>query len=120
MDGTLKFRLTVPAERCKSLSYNSYMKRGKFMLDVKEAVKIAIDFTKDILSSERINQITLEEVELDEGESFWYVTLGIGQLVRESPFAVFDLKGTKLVIKYKTLKIDRGTGKVISMKIRKE
>jgi hypothetical protein len=90
------------------------------MIDVKEAVKIAIDFTKDILSSENIHQITLEEVELDEAQRFWYITLGIAKIVRESPFAVFEAKGSKLLVKYKILKINRESGEVVSMKIRKE
>jgi hypothetical protein len=90
------------------------------MIDVKQAVKIATDFVNDVLSSEKIDRITFEEVELDEGQSCWYITLGLGTIVKVDPFAVLSGKPSQLHVRYKVFKIDRGSGEVISMKIRKE
>ena len=90
------------------------------MIDVKQAVKIAVDYAKDILSGEKIDQITLEEVELAQAEPFWYVTLGISKIVQVNPFEVLTGKGAHLQTKYKIFKIHRDSGEVYSMKIRKE
>jgi len=52
------------------------------MIDVKQAVKIATDFAKEIFPGENFSQLSLEEVELDENGPFWYVTLGLGKIVQ--------------------------------------
>jgi hypothetical protein len=90
------------------------------MIDVKQAVKIATDFAKEIFSDQNFSQVTLEEVELDETGRYWFVTLGMGKIVQDSPFDVLSGKGTKLVVKYKVFKINSTTGQVQSVKIRQE
>jgi len=89
------------------------------MIDVKEAVKIAMDFVKDVFPEEKFDRITLEEVELSEDSPYWYVTIGLGKVVAEDPFAAFTGR-SKLSVNYKILKIHRDTGKVVSMKMRSE
>jgi hypothetical protein len=101
----------------------SHLERSNFMIDVKEAVKIAINYAKDIFSEEKFDKITLEEVELEENELFWHVTLGMGKIVLDSPFGALDVlagKPAKLAVKYKIFKIHRETGQVHSVKMRKE
>ena len=61
------------------------------MIDVKEAVKIAINYANEIFLDEKFDKISLEEVELDDKRPFWYVTLGLGKLVQDSPFGVLDI-----------------------------
>ena len=90
------------------------------MIDVKDAVKIAINYAKDIFPEEQFDKLTLEEVELEENELFWHVTLGMGKIVQDSPFDILSGKGAKLIVKYKVFKIHRETGQVHSMKMRKE
>ncbi len=88
------------------------------MIDVKEAVKIAINYANEIFPDEKFDKISLEEVELDDKRPFWYVTLGMGKFVQDSPFDIMSGKGAKLVVKYKVFKIHRETGQVHSMKMR--
>lgn len=90
------------------------------MIDVKEAVKIATNYAKDIFPEGTFDQLTLEEVELDENGPFWNVTLGMGKIIQDSPFDILSGKGAKLIVKYKVFKIHGETGKVHSVKIRKE
>jgi hypothetical protein len=88
------------------------------MIDVKQAVKIATDYAKELFSDQKFEQITLEEVELDEDAHFWNVTLGMGKIVHESPFGILAGVQGKLMIKYKVVKINAATGSVQSVKIR--
>jgi hypothetical protein len=102
------------------IGLNKYnFERGNIMIDVKDAVKIAMDFVKNIYTGEKFDRVTLEEVELSDDSPFWYVTLGLGQVIQTDPFAVLS-GGGKVSVKYKVFTIHRETGEVISMKIRQE
>ena len=90
------------------------------MIDVKEAVRIAIHFAKELIPTEDFDSITLEEVELAQHEPFWYVTLGFKKQVAADPLMVFTGKTANLIIRYKIFQINRDSGEVISMKIRKD
>ena len=90
------------------------------MLDVKEAVKNATEFVQTVLEKEKFDRITLEEVELSEDSHFWYITLGLGKIIVGNAFETIMAGGTgNLSVKYKMFTIDRETGQVIAMKIRK-
>lgn len=89
------------------------------MIDVKEAVKIAMDFVKTVFPEEKFDRITLEEVELSEDSSYWYVTIGLGKIVTEDLFVALAER-SKLLVKYKIFKIHHDTGRVVSMKMRAE
>ena len=89
------------------------------MIEVKEAVKIATDFVNNVLSEEKFDRITLEEVELSEDSSYWYVTIGLGKIVTEGPFEALAGR-SKLSVKYRIFKIEIKTGRVVSMKMRDE
>jgi len=92
------------------------------MIDVKEAVSNSIAAAKEFYAGTDVRNIMLEEVELDEGEKVWLITLGfflpesrpateIGQLLA-------PLGGIKYEKKYKIFKVNAENGKVESMKIR--
>jgi hypothetical protein len=89
------------------------------MIGVKEAVQAAISYLQElqsvVLSSQPVQELRLEEVELSEPSSnqtvsHWLITLSY--TVREDPL------GMHLSRKYKIFTIDAATGKVQSMKIR--
>ena len=98
------------------------------MIDVKEAVKIATDYLKQLYEPTQLHDILLEEVALSDDEKYWYVTLGFSRPVASTnPMQALTetfLKGqgivnqTKYQREYKVFQIDAATGQVRSMKIR--
>ena len=83
---------------------------------VKQAVRIALDYFKDLYDTGGLRDIRLEEVELTEDGKFWLVTLGFDRPV---PQAIFEAFGApKYQREYKVLKIDSSRGEVHGMKIR--
>ena len=92
------------------------------MIDVKEAVKIATDYLRDLYVPSQLHDILLEEIALSEDEKYWYVTLGFSRPVPPTdPLRVLTenlLRQTNLRREYKVFQIDSATGQVRSMKIR--
>ena len=85
-------------------------------IDVKEAVKTAFAYLHDLLDSEGIADIMLEEVELSDDEREWHVTLGFHPRWTDTgPFDTLTGKRTRI---YKTFTVDRREGKVTAMRIR--
>ncbi len=74
------------------------------MIDVKQAAKIARDNLADLKGS--VIDVTLEEVEMDPNETYWYVTLSY---LPGGPFINRE---------YRVFKIDAESGRFVSMKIR--
>ena len=85
------------------------------MTDAKEAVRIATEYMNGLYEPDQIPNLTLEEVELDEEEKHWLVTLSFSK-PHES--AIEAMTGQKGIPIYKVLKIHAGEGRVLSMKIR--
>jgi hypothetical protein len=84
------------------------------MIDVKQAVKTAIDYFKNLYADSPFSNLLLEEVELTEDETYWLITLSYSYPTDDKLMsAIAPLKRG-----YKTLKINASTGEVISMKIR--
>jgi hypothetical protein len=90
-------------------------------IDVRSAVIAAKEYLEsiqDVIGS--IDDILLEEVELSENKSFWYVTLSFNRSLvkKERSF----ITGIELVTQherhYKLFTVDAVTGEVNSMKIR--
>ena len=48
-------------------------------MDVKQAVAAAKDYVADMFESEKITNIGLEEVEYDEFEKLWQITIGFSR-----------------------------------------
>ncbi len=46
------------------------------MIDMKQAVQIALDFCHSLYAPEKLGDLLLEEVELSDDEKFWLVTIG--------------------------------------------
>lgn len=92
------------------------------MIDVKEAVKIATDYLRQLYEPAELQDILLEEVALSDDEKYWYVTLGFSRPVPSTdPMRVLTeniLNQKKYQREYKVFQIDSATGQVRSMKIR--
>jgi hypothetical protein len=98
------------------------------MIDVKEAVKIATEYLKQLYEPAQLHDILLEEVVLSDDERYWYVTLGFSRPIASTnpmqTLAETFLKTqgianqTKYQREYKVFQIDAATGQVRSMKIR--
>jgi hypothetical protein len=92
------------------------------MIDVKEAVKIALDYLGKLYDVQ-LQDILLEEVELSHDEKFWYVTMGFSRPIL-SPIDPFRsgvsgiMPPQKYQREYKVFQIDSATGQVRSMKMR--
>ena len=82
------------------------------MIDVKEATEIARSHLKSFFPE--AEKLQLEEVELTENKSHWFITLsyeGVSNSVASSLLVGKSLR-------YKIFKLDAESGEVISMKIR--
>ncbi len=89
------------------------------MIDVKQAVRAAIKFAEETLGPEEASGARLEEVELSSDDAFWLITLGLRDRVAvEARTAWETLSAAPVKREYKVFKIDVGTGKVVSMKMR--
>ncbi|RDI95955.1 hypothetical protein DV704_03270 [Meiothermus sp. QL-1] len=86
------------------------------MLEVKEAVRIAMDYIQSLYSEKQLPELRLEEVELTPDNQFWEVTLSF--VVRE-PTAYLSLGEAARTREYKVFRINAETGQVQSMKIRR-
>jgi hypothetical protein len=48
-------------------------------MDVKSAVRNALEYVNDLFAAENISNLGLEEVEFDEKENIWIVTVGFSR-----------------------------------------
>lgn len=84
------------------------------MIDVKQAVRAAMQFAEELYGPRENLAYTLEEVVPSEDDRYWYVTLGF--MDSGSPLAV--MSGFRPQREYKVFQVDSEDGRVISMKIR--
>ncbi len=88
------------------------------MIDVKQAVRSAIGYVKDLYEQKAPNDFMLEEVELSDDEKYWLITISFPQYQRQTnPLGTFINPNQEQRI-YKTIKIRVDNGQAISMKIR--
>ncbi len=90
-------------------------------MDVKDAVKIAMEYIADIFESDNATNIGLEEVLFDEHKNSWDVTIGFSRpwdYKDQSPFLAFQQQNETPKRQYKIVQIDNESGKVKSIKIR--
>lgn len=100
----------------------------KQKVDVKQAVKEAMDYVRSLYSGEEISNLGLEEVTLDDDA--WRVTVGFSRPwdYPKAATTVYDRLASDLLQKqepsprrnYKVVKVDRSTGKSIGMEMRGE
>jgi hypothetical protein len=86
------------------------------MMDVKQAVGIAVKFVKEVYNENDILGLLLEEVMFNLEDDIWYVTLGFDRPERTS--AIDALSGRRPPRAYKIIAVSAKTGEIQSMKIR--
>jgi hypothetical protein len=89
------------------------------MVDLKEAVQRALDYTQDLYSSIGVFDPLLEEVEISDNERYWLITIGFSRTKQprpDDPLGTLPLDRSVRV--YKVFKIRVADGKIMSMKIR--
>ena len=86
------------------------------MIEVKQAISIALNSIGDMFEVDKIIDPRLEEIELSEDEKLWRVTVSF---VRgTSPGALAAKLGAVGNREYKVATIESETGKVLGVKIR--
>ncbi len=91
------------------------------MIDVKTAVKTAMDYVASLFDPDEILNVRLEEVDRSEDERYWHVTISFDWRYRSplefAPNVPFrkDPRGRR---EFKSVKIDAQSGEVLSMHIR--
>lgn len=87
-------------------------------MDVKEAVALARQYLQDVFSEENIVDLGLEEVEYDDAQRLWSITLGFSRPWNYSEGAVAAALGVPKKREYKIVKIDNKDKKAIAIKNR--
>lgn len=94
-------------------------------MDVKDAVKLAKSYIADIFTDENISHIGLEEVEFQESDNAWIITIGFQRPWKKpveklaSRLSDFYTSPSQITNRwYKVLEISDETGRVLSMKDR--
>jgi len=88
-------------------------------MNVKDAVKKAIEYIADVFESENPENIGLEEVVLNEDDDVWEVTIGFSR-PWDYPKGglITGLQAQNPKRQYKVVRIDNKSGEVKSIKIR--
>jgi len=89
-------------------------------MNVKDAVKKAIEYVAEIFQAEKPENIGLEEVFLNEDEEAWEVTVGFSRPwdYPKQTGVIATLQALSPKRQYKVVKINNETEKVKSIKIR--
>jgi hypothetical protein len=91
------------------------------MIDVKQAVRSAMEFARELFGEQELRHLRVEEVELSEDERTWNITLGWVEPAIREKYAL--VQGTdegvqKLPRVYKLFTVDAERGTVRGTKIR--
>jgi len=88
-------------------------------MDAKEAVRSAKKYVSDLLSEEGIVNLGLEEIERDDTEKTWNITLGFSRPWNAAKGPLSTLSGeTPARRAYRVIRIRESDGEVLSMKRR--
>ena len=95
-------------------------------INVKDAVRIAVEYVRGLYAPEELLDLRLEEVELSESGKYWLVTLGFVPEIKKQQRPIEPAAGGLLSMlrsqdlerEYKVVKINATSGDVQSMKIR--
>jgi hypothetical protein len=85
------------------------------MIDVKQAVQSAFEFTKGLQDVMNAANLTLEEVELSDDGQLWLVTMSYFDSAEGFEGV---LKGSARTRRYKLLRINADSGEVVGMVFR--
>jgi hypothetical protein len=82
------------------------------MITVKDAVNTALQYAQELFKENAV----LEEVELDDSNNFWLITLSFEDV--NKPVGILSIT-PRTERRYKLFKVDANTSQVVSAKIRK-
>ncbi|HEX6746841.1 MAG TPA: hypothetical protein VF092_06050 [Longimicrobium sp.] len=88
------------------------------MIDVKQAVRSAEDYARELFDEADLRHLRLEEVEMSEDGRQWKVTLGWVEPAVAKPGLMINGTLRRLPRVYKLFEVDAETGTVSAMKIR--
>jgi hypothetical protein len=88
------------------------------MVDVKQAVKSAETYARELFGDTDLRHVRLEEVSLSDDGRRWNVTLGWVEPAVMQPALILNGSVQKLPRVYKLFEVDAESGKVEAMKIR--
>jgi hypothetical protein len=95
-----------------------WRQEGTLKMDVKEAVAAAKQFIAELFAEEKISRLGLEEVEFDEQEGEWRVTVGFTR-AWDAPAALLSItQQLNPPRSYKVVRISDSTGTALSVKNR--
>ena len=86
-------------------------------MDVKQAVRTAKEHVAEIFSDEHIANVALEEVEFDEVDKLWAITIGFSRFWGRPGNVMHALDGD-LARTYKIVRIQDESGRVESVRHR--
>lgn len=89
-------------------------------MDVKQAVDMAKRYIIDVYSDEKITNVGLEEVDFDESQKVWFVTIGFSRPWDEprNALAALSAQGAYTKRAFKTIRVSDRDGRVLSIKNR--
>ncbi|MEX6506614.1 hypothetical protein [Jiella sp. M17.18] len=86
-------------------------------MDVKQAVKIAKDYVNELLAEEGLTNLGLEEIEFDQADRSWNVTLGFSRPWNSMRNGFTALSGNVPPGRsYRVVKVRDEDGQVVSLK----
>ena len=85
------------------------------MIEVREAVRIAMEAMGELYAGEQVPHLTLEEVELGKDGANWIVVVSFSRSFAKT--TIEAMTGQQGTTTYKKLEIDAETGVVRSMKM---
>ena len=92
----------------------------KIRVGVKDAVAAALKYVAEVLPKNQYSRVTLEEIDIDEKEDFWLITIGLEEPEPDNsnPLAAAARQQQSRKKEYKMVRVDARTGNVRSMTIR--
>lgn len=87
-------------------------------MDVKEAVSVAKSYLADVLSEEDVTNVGLEEIEFDDSDSTWKITLGFSRPWDYQRARSWQTERRPPARSYKILRVADGTGRIESIRDR--
>jgi hypothetical protein len=87
-------------------------------MDVKAAVALAKQHISDLFAEEGVKNLGLEEVDYDDDRHVWRVTIGFSRPWDEPRNSLATLAGQNTYLRraYKDVRIDDGSGNVLSVR----
>jgi hypothetical protein len=88
-------------------------------MDVKQAVRAAKDYVSDILSEEGLTNLGLEEVQFNDNDNTWEVTLGFSRPWNSVQNALTKLTGDETPRRvYRVIRVQDRDGRILSFRKR--